>query len=153
SVESVGRALRQGAIAWDTAIQGVLTSAVDDLKILVRAARSWSPAEDQWAMRRVGELSQYLPAVAASLSSAGAAGAASPAFFATETNNIAAGLELLATRPDDREGAVNVLRRIRALRGVAGVREVPALAEVSEAAESAVRPLELGEPRLSSERV
>ena len=153
AVESVGRALRQGTIAWDTAVQGALTSAVDDLKILVRAARSWSPAEDQWAMRRIAELSQHVPALAPSQSSAGAAGAVSPAFFATETSNIAAGLELLATRPDDREGAVNVLRRIRAMRGVAGVREVPALAEVSEAAESAVRPLELGEPRLSSERV
>jgi len=151
AVESVGRGLRQGTIAWDAAIQGALTSAVDDLKILVRAARSWSPAEDEWAMRRVAELGQYVPVTAAVAPTATAP--AGPAFFAAETSNIAAGLELLATRPDNREGATNVLRRIRGLRGVAGVREIPALAEVSEAAESAVRPLELGEPRLSAEQV
>jgi chemotaxis protein histidine kinase CheA len=151
AVESVGRALRQGGLRWDARLQGAITAAVDDLKILVRAARSWSPAEDQWAMRRVAELGQYVPAVDAA--SPAVASPASPVFFAAETSNIAAGLELLATRPDNRDGAINVLRRIRALRGVAGVREIPALAEVTEAAESAVRPLELGEPRLSSEQV
>jgi hypothetical protein len=69
----------------------------------------------------------------------------SSAFFANETNNIAAGLELLATRPDDKESAVNVLRRVRALRGVAGVRDVRTLPEVLEAAESAMRPLDAGQ--------
>jgi chemotaxis protein histidine kinase CheA len=151
AVESVGRALRQGALGWDASLQGAITAAVDDLKILVRAARSWSPAEDQWAMRRVAELSQYVPAISAAVPVI--ASPASPVFFAAETSNIAAGLELLATRPDNRDGALNVLRRIRGLRGVAGVREIPALAEVTEAAESAVRPLELGEARLSSEQV
>jgi chemotaxis protein histidine kinase CheA len=151
AVESVGRALRQGSLRWDTSLQGAITAAVDDLKILVRAARSWSPAEDQWAMRRVAELGQYAPATAAAAPASPSP--TSPVFFAAETSNIAAGLELLAARPDNRDGAINVLRRIRALRGVAGVREIPALAEVTEAAESAVRPLELDEPRLSSEQV
>src|SRR2546423_13054523 len=50
AVEAVGRSLRQGTLAWDEGLKGALTAAVDDLKILVRAARSWSPAEDQWAM-------------------------------------------------------------------------------------------------------
>lgn len=150
SVEAVGRSLRQGTLPWDEALKGVLTSAVDDLKILVRAARAWSPAEDQWAMKRVSELAKYVqyPAPPAPPQAA-----TSPAFFASETSNIAAGLELLATRPDNREGAINVLQRVRALRGVAGVQEISALAEVSEAAESALRPIELGEKRLSAERV
>lgn len=151
AVEAVGRALRQGTLGWDVSLKGVLTAAVDDLKILVRAARAWSPAEDQWAMQRVAELGQYVPLPSSSARTPVVA--TSPAFFAAETSNIAAGLELLATRPDDREGAANVLRRVRGLRGVAGVHDVPALAEVSEAAESAVHPLELGEPRLSPERV
>jgi chemotaxis protein histidine kinase CheA len=151
SLESVGRSLRQGMLGWDPALKGALTAAVDDLKILVRAARAWSPAEDQWALKRVAELARYVPTAASSAPTPVVA--TTPAFFATETSNIAAGLELLATRPDDREVAVNVLRRVRALRGVAGVRDIPALAEVSEAAESALRPIELGEPRLPPERV
>jgi len=150
SVEAVGRSLRQGTLTWDASLQGVLTAAVDDLKILVRAARAWSPAEDEWAMKRVDELAKYVqyPAPPAPPQAA-----TSPAFFASETTNIAAGLELLATRPDNREGAINVLQRVRALRGVAGVQDIPALGEVSEAAESALRPIELGEKRLSAERV
>ena len=150
AIESLGRALRQGSLSWDAALKGALTAAVDDLKILVRSARAWSPAEDDWAMKRITELSQFVktPAKVPTPPSV-----ASPAFFATETSNIAAGLELLATRPDDKEGALNVLRRVRALRGVAGMREVPALTEVSEAAEAAVRPLESGESKLSPARV
>ena len=74
-------------------------------------------------------------------------------FFMTETSNIAASLELLTTRPDDRTNGGNALARVRALRGVAGVRDIPALAEALEAAETGIRPLELGEPRLSAEHV
>ena len=150
SIESIGRSLRQGTLPWEPALKGAITAAVDDLKILVRSARAWSPAEDQWAMKRIAELARFAQSPAATLTPAATT---SPEFFATETNNIAAGLELLATRPDDRENALNVLRRVRALRGVAGMRDVPALAEVSEAAEAAVRPLELGEPKLGSTRV
>src|SRR5438270_5780329 len=43
AVESVGRSLRQGTLAWDVPLKAALTAAVDDLKILVRAARAWSP--------------------------------------------------------------------------------------------------------------
>lgn len=150
ALESIGRALRQGTLGWDAALQGVITAAVDDLKILVRSARAWSPAEDQWAMKRMAELAQFIHSPVAPLAPAATT---SPAFFAAETNNIAAGLELLATRPDDRENALNVLRRVRALRGVAGMRDIPALAEVSEAAETALRPIELREPKLDGPRV
>lgn len=150
AVEAVGRALRQGTLAWDESLKAALTAAVDDLKILVRAARSWSAAEDEWAHKRLTDLSRFVTTPQAAPTPIAASGTA---YFITETANIAAGLELLATRPDDRNDAENVLKRIRALRGVSGVRDVPALSEVSEAAESAVRPLELGEGRLTDERV
>src|SRR5947199_4383185 len=55
-VERVGRALQEGALQWDPAISGALTSAIDDLKILLRGARSWSPSEDQRAAARTAEL-------------------------------------------------------------------------------------------------
>ena len=150
SMESVGRSLRQGALAWDAGLKGALTGAVDDLKILVRAARAWTPNEDQWAAKRVAELSRYVaPATGAPTPMASSSGA----YFGAEAMNIAAGLDLLATRPDDQSSALNVLQRVRALRGVAGVRDIPALHEVAEAAESAVRPLELGELRLTPDHI
>lgn len=151
TIEAVGRALKQGSLAFDPALKGALTAAVDELKIFVRAARTWSATEDQAAMKRIGDLSQYvtMPAPGAATPST----ASNAAFFAAETTNIAAGLELLATRPADKAAAMNVLQRVRALRGVAGVRDVPALAEVSEAAESAVRPLELDDAQLASDNV
>ncbi len=151
AVESVGRAMRQGSLAWTETLKGALIAAVDDLKLLVRAARTWSSTEDQWAMRRIAELSQYVepsgPPVGA------AAASASAAFFAGEATSIAAGLELVGTRPADIEGALNVLRRIRALRGVAGVKDVSGLAEVAEAAENALHVLEISDERLSTDRV
>jgi chemotaxis protein histidine kinase CheA len=150
SVESVGRSLRQGTLGWDTNLKGALTAAVDDFRILVRAARAWSPAEDESAMRRVSELALFAQAPAGAATPIAISGTA---FFSSETSNIAAGLEMLATRPDDRSGGLNVLARVRALRGVAGVRDVPALAEVTEAAETGVRPLELGEVRLAEANV
>jgi hypothetical protein len=74
-------------------------------------------------------------------------------YLATESANIGAGLELLATRPADRDAAGNVLGRVRALRGIASVKDHATLADVLEAAERAAHPLELGEPVLSAERI
>jgi len=150
SVEAIGRAMRQGALPWSEALKGALTASIDDLKILVRAARTWSSAEDQWAMRRIAELTQYAEPAGAP---AQAASAASGTYFVGEASSIAAGLELVTTRPSDTEGALNVLRRIQALRGVAGVRDVPGLAEVAEAAESALHVIEVAPEPLSEERI
>ena len=149
-IESVGRALRTNAVSWDERLKSALAGTIDDFKILVRAVRTWSPNEDQLAMRRLQELGQFVQTTSGSATPSAASGMS---FFASETNNIAAGLELLATRPDDHVGGANVLARVRALRGVAGTKEIPALSEVTEAAEAAVKPLEMGTPKLSPEHV
>ena len=149
AMERVGRALRDGALPWEPALGSALVSAIDELKTLTRAARNWSPAEDKRAGARAAELTRLAPESAARPSSPG--GVTGGAYFGGEAANIAAGLELLATRPADREGASNVLRRVRALRGVAGIKEIPALADVMEGAELAAKPLELREGPLSRE--
>jgi hypothetical protein len=154
-IERVGRGLQEGMLRWEPALGGALVAAVDDLKILLRAARNWSSAEDQRASMRSAELSRYAPA-RASAPPAAAAPASAPAapastFLATEAANIAAGLELLTTRSGDAETAANVLRRVRALRGVAGVKEVGPLADVLEATEDAARGLESGEEEMGAE--
>ena len=151
AVEGIGRSLRAGALGWDPSLKGALTAAVDDLKLLVRAARAWTPTEDQWAAKRIAELSHYIQPAPAGFTAPSPT--MSGTFFVAEAMSIAAGLELLAGRPDDREAAANVLRRIRALRGVAGVRDIPALSEVVEGAEDAVHPFELGAPALSHEQI
>jgi hypothetical protein len=145
AVEAVGRALKQGTLPWDSALKGVLTATVDDFKILVRAARTWSQDEDRRAQQRTAEIGGLVQLPGGAPTPIVATGTT---FFSTEATNIAAGLELVASRPDDQVGAGNVLAKIRAFRGIAGVKDVPALSEVLEAAESGARPLELGEPKL-----
>ena len=153
SLERVGRGLREGAVAWSPALAGALVAAIDDLKILIRSVRAWSPADDQRASVRAAELARVAPPLTPSAPTPTAAGAAGGGFFAAESSNIAAGLELLATRPSDRDAAVNVLRRVRALRGVAGIKDVLPLSDVMAGAELVVRPLELGEGPLDADRI
>jgi chemotaxis protein histidine kinase CheA len=141
AIERVGRALNDRSLSWDQSLRGAVVSAIDDLKSLLHAARSWSTAEDERARSRAAELARYAPARAAApnrpVTPHGTA--TSPyAFLATESGNIAAGLELLITRIGDAATAANLLQRIQALRGVAGVKEIGPLFDALEAAEDAV---------------
>ncbi len=151
AIEGIGRATRDGVLDWNPALRAAMVSAIDDCKILVRAARNWGAAESQRAESRKRELSTFAPAPRRS--GAVAAIPAPPTYLVGECSNIAAGLDLLAARPDNRPGVGVVLSRVRALRGVAGIKDMPPLAEVAEAAENAAHPLELGEPRLSPAHV
>ncbi len=139
AVEQVGRALQDASLPWDQALRGALVSAIDDLKTLLHSVRVWSPSDDQRAHDRAAELSRYIPVRATGHSSTPRRSVAtSSAFLATEAANIAAGVELLATRAGDAETANQLLQRVQALRGVAGVKEVGPLADVLEATEEAV---------------
>ncbi len=151
AIEGIGRATRDGVLDWNAALRAAMVSAIDDCKILVRAARTWGAAESQRAQSRKRELATFAPAPRRS--GPVATIPAPPAYLVGECNNIAAGLDLLAARPDNRPGVGVVLSRVRALRGVAGIKDMPPLAEVAEAAENAAHPLELDEPRLSPAHV
>ena len=154
ALERVARGLRDGAVTWSPALAGTLVATIDDLKILIRSVRSWSVGDDQRAANRAAELARIAPVATPSASTASAAaGGAGGNFFAAESSNIAAGLELLATRPNDRDAAVNVLRRVRAMRGVAGIKDVVPLSEVMAGAELVAKPLELGQGPLDSDRI
>lgn len=151
-MERIGRALREGAIAWDAPLRGVLVATVDDCKLLLRNVRNWSASDDARAQARIDELVRHAP-LRSPTPIAGSTTSGHDSYLATEAANIGAGLELLATRPSDRDAAANVLRRVRALRGIASVKDHPALADVLDASESAAQPLELGERTLSPERI
>lgn len=150
AVERVARAMRGGSLPWEPALAGAVTAAIDDLKLLLRAARNWTATEEQRARSRTAELTRYAPERATPATPTVSSAAS---FLAGETSNIAAGIELVVARPDDREGAANVLRRIRAIRGLAGIREIPLLGEAMESAESAAKALELGEAPLGPEAI
>ncbi len=151
-MERVGRALRERTLPWDAEVRGVLIASVDDCKLLLRNVRVWSEADEARARARVDELLRHAPArLATPIATPAATGYDS--YLATESANIGAGLELLATRPTDRDAAGNVLGRVRALRGIASVKDHANLADVLEAAEQAAHPLELGERVLSAERI
>ncbi|MEO7456379.1 MAG: Hpt domain-containing protein [Gemmatimonadaceae bacterium] len=151
-LERVGRALREGGISWSPALRGAIVSTVDDLKILLRNVRAWGEADEARARERIGELAGYA-AVRPSTPAGAPTTQGHDSYLATEAANIGAGLELLATRPTDRDAATNVLRRVRALRGIASVKDHDALADVLEAAEQAMQPLERGEGPLGPERI
>src|SRR5574338_103363 len=61
SVERVGRGLRDGSVRWTTESRGAIVAAVDDIRILLRAVRSWGAAEEQRAASRIAELRAFLP--------------------------------------------------------------------------------------------
>ncbi|HTR79073.1 MAG TPA: Hpt domain-containing protein [Gemmatimonadaceae bacterium] len=142
-IERMGRGLQNGTVQWTPGVGASLIGAVDDLKILVRSARTWSAADTERAGARVAELARYAPLPVSSTAPTPVV-TGGLTFFATETMNIAAGVELLATRPDDRDAAGQVLKRLRALRGVAGIKDVPGLVDVLDATEDAAMGLERG---------
>lgn len=147
ALERTGRALREGSLRWDAHLRGAALSAVDEAKILLHAARTWTDEESRRAHARAQELSALLPAAAAAPATPATPNAAL-GFVAGEAANVAAGLELLLTRPDA-DAAGMVLQRVRALRGLAAVKDVPLVAQVLEAAEQAAAPLEQGRASVS----
>jgi HPt (histidine-containing phosphotransfer) domain-containing protein len=144
AVERVGRALHEGAQQWDPTLSAALVAAVDELKTLIHAARTWSAAEDRRAESRVASLAKYAPAAPAASLSPPTSGNATAMFFASEAANIGAGLELLKTPAASSATLTNVLARVRALRGVSGVADFGALGDVLEAIEEAARSRESG---------
>ena len=149
ALERAARSLRDGSLRWTPALSGAIVGAVDDLKILVRAARAWGDGESRRASARAAEISGFLPAERPATASP-AISQSGPAFLAAETANIAAGLELLLTGPADAGAHMNVLQRLRALRGIAAIRDMPPLPDVLDAADEAVGPLETQQGELTA---
>ena len=140
-VERVARALRERRLAWDAASSAALVAAVDDLRLLVRGARSWSSLEEQRARARGAELARFAPPGATPQAGARAVGSRS-GFLAGETLELSRALD--AVGPGANPAVVgSATERVRALRGVADVRDMPPLPEVMEALEATLKSMEL----------
>lgn len=150
SVERIGRGLREGSLTWGPGLSGAVVAAIDDLKLLIRAVRTWGAAEDRRVQTRVAELAQYAGSSrtpTGAIPATAAAGASGGAWLSTEAVEIAGALEAVAADPPaagSRAPAalLSAVRRVRAMRGLASLRDHPALAMVLEGVERAARPLE-----------
>jgi len=62
SVERIAAGVLHGAITWEPELQRSLVGAIEDLKLLVRSVRSWSPEHDARVDESLRRLSRYAPA-------------------------------------------------------------------------------------------
>jgi chemotaxis protein histidine kinase CheA len=144
ALERLARALRNRTVKWDLELSAVVVSAIDDLRILVRAIRTPGADESARVRARVEELGRLVPASASALATptqSQPSGALS--FLASESAELARALDHLVSAPDDPSARAHPAERVRALRGVAELKDIPALGEVVEAVENTLKTLEL----------
>lgn len=146
-LERLARYLRDGKLGWDPTVRGTAIAAIDDLKFLVRGARTWGEAEDKRAANRVAELDHMAPRTEKVIVRGKGA-----AFLAQATADAAAGLLAYAEQPGTPDSFEDTMRRVRALRGVAALKDLPPLAEVVDALDAAAKPIELRQEDATAER-
>ncbi len=146
-LERLARDVREGRLAWDAGTRGVAIAAVDDLKFLVRGARTWGENEDRRANVRMAELDHLAPRIQHQHQRGKGA-----AYLAHATAEAATGLLSYADHPGSPEEFAETMRRVRALRGVAALKDLPPLSEVVDALDAAAKPIELGQEDATAER-
>ena len=142
-LESVGRAVRDGRLAWDENARGTVIRAVDDCKVLLRKVRA--PTDDDAVKAEaLGSRLERLagrPAPAARATGEGL-DAGARAFVAREAAAIASAMDRAAhaldAEPESREALAGVTQAMSALRGVAVLGDLPPLSDVLAGVEGAV---------------
>lgn len=144
ALERLARALRNRAIKWDVGLSGAVVSAIDDLRILVRAIRIPGADENARVRSRVEELARLVPSsVSAFATPSQSHPSGAMSFLASESAELARALDHLVSASDDATARSRPAERVRALRGVAELKDVPVLGEVVEAVENTLKTLEL----------
>jgi chemotaxis protein histidine kinase CheA len=62
TVERIATGVVQGAVKWNPELQRSLVGAVEDLKLLVRSVRAWSPDQDRKVEESLNRLARFAPA-------------------------------------------------------------------------------------------
>jgi hypothetical protein len=143
-VESLARAVREGRRAWDVDTRQIAVRAVDDLKIFVRRAASWSEADTAKAEALRAQLDQAAGRPSAQVRVAEALGldAGARAFVAREGAAIASALDraaqALRANPLAHDPLQHVLRALQGLRGLAALNDLPPLPDLLEGIERAI---------------
>ncbi len=94
-LERIAKAMREGSLQWNQLLHGAVTAAVDDLKILIRGARTWGSTEERLAADRAQELQSLAPVFRRRSASSPVLGG-SAEYVAAETADVAAGLQRAA---------------------------------------------------------
>jgi chemotaxis protein histidine kinase CheA len=151
-LESLARAVREGRRAWDTATRQIAIRAVDDLKIFVRRAASWTEADTAKAEALGSQLEQVGGRPSAQIRAAEALGldAGARAFVAREGAAIASALDrasqALRANPLAHDPLQHVLRALQPLRGLAALNDLPPLPDLLEGIERAIGELGAARP-------
>src|SRR6266702_156234 len=140
-LEVLARAVREGRRAWDPQTQQLALRAVDDLKIFVRGAGSWTDADTAKAEALAVELEQVAGRPSAQIRAVEALGldAGARAFVAREGAAIAGALEraaqALRANPRAHDPLQHVMRALQPLRGLAALTDLPPLPDLLEGIE------------------
>src|SRR5437773_2308846 len=143
-LEVLARAVREGRRAWDPQTQQLALRAVDDLKIFVRRAGSWTDADTAKAEALALELEQVAGRPSAQIRAVEALGldAGARAFVAREGAAIAGALEraaqALRANPRAHDPLPHVMRALQPLRGLAALTDLPPLPDLLEGIERAI---------------
>ncbi len=143
-IEALARAVREGRRAWDPGTKQIAIRAVDDLKIFVRRAASWTEADTAKAEALAAQLEQLAGRPSAQVRAAEALGldAGARAFVAREGAAIASALDragkALSANPLAHDPLQHVLKAIQPLRGLAALNDLPPLPDLLEGIERAI---------------
>src|SRR6266568_880643 len=146
-LEALARGVREGRRPWDAAIKQITTRAIDDLKIFVRKAASWTEADTAKAEALARQLEQLGGRASGQVRAAEALGldAGARAFVAREGAAIASALDragrALRSNPLAHDPLQHVLRTLQPLRGLAAVNDLPPLPDLLEGIERAIAEL------------
>jgi chemotaxis protein histidine kinase CheA len=149
-LEALARAVQDGRRAWDAATQQLAVRAVDDLKIFVRRATSWTEVDTAKAEALAAELEQLAGrpsplARPARPPEPPGLDAGARAFVAREGAAIASALDraahALRANPLAHDPLQHVLRTLQPLRGLAVVNDLPPLPDLLDGVERAIAEL------------
>ena len=146
-LEALARAVREGRRAWDPQTLQLALRGVDDLKVFVRQAGSWTDADTAKAEALALELEQVAGRPSAQIRAVEALGldAGARAFVAREGAAIAGALEraaqALRANPLAHAPLQHVMRALQPLRGLAALSDLPPLPDLLEGIERSISEL------------